>query len=78
MDIFNKATRTADLLLERGPQGQLEMLDSAVAEGYATIMPHHRFGMELVWHDITAYGAHELEALDNWLTLALREAGEAA
>lgn len=77
--LFNEATRTAELLQNRSPSGQLEMLDSALDEGYAIVTSegYGRSDYELEWHGIHAQGAHELEAIANWITLALRESEEA-
>lgn len=76
--LFNQATRTAELLQKRSPEGRLEMLDSALDEGYATTAVAGTVIIQINWHGIIAEGLNVLEAIDNWIILALPVAGEAA
>ncbi len=75
--LFDQATRTAELLQKRSPNGRLEMLDTAISEGYATMTVKHGL-RTLTWHGFTTIGWNELEAITHWITVALRQAGEAA
>ncbi|MBL1436533.1 MAG: hypothetical protein COB08_010085 [Rhodobacteraceae bacterium] len=77
-NLFNPATRTAELLQKRSREGQLEMLDTALDEGYATTSRVGRVTIQIEWHGINAVGTSALEAIDNWIILALRAAGEDA
>ncbi|MBL1434709.1 MAG: hypothetical protein COB08_000710 [Rhodobacteraceae bacterium] len=77
-NLFNPATRTAELLQKRSREGQLEMLDTALDEGYATTSRVGRVTIQIEWHGINAAGTNVLEAIDNWITLALRTTGDAA
>ena len=75
--LFNQATRTAELLQKRSPNGQLEMLDTALDEGYATMEVD--VGMRtLNWHGFTTIGGNDLQAISNWITAVERQNGEAA
>jgi len=79
-DIYNPAARTADKLKDRSPQGQLEMLHTALAEGYA-IIPSDGFNgawFTIEWHNVNASGVNELVAIANWITLVEREAEDVA
>jgi hypothetical protein len=75
--IFNPATRTAELLQARSPSGQLEKLDSALDEGYATSR-RIEGKVEIDWHGIFATGWNELEAIANWIAFAMEHKGETA
>ena len=77
--LFNPATRTAELLQQRSIEGQLEMIDSAISERRARMIITGGAGYaEIEWHGIRATGSDVYEMIDNWIVLALFEAGELA
>lgn len=75
--LFDQATRTAELLQKRTPNGRLEMLDTALDEGYATMKTEHGIRY-LAWHGLSTAGWNELEAIEHWITIVARHTGEAA
>ncbi|MBL1435660.1 MAG: hypothetical protein COB08_005620 [Rhodobacteraceae bacterium] len=79
-NLFNPATRTAELLQKRSREGQIEMLETALTEGYANISSNGTGCMPCTfgWHNMEASGTDELDAIYNWINLVERTAeGEA-